>query len=322
MNIGQRNRIIVSSALFILLIAASFIFGATVFLIALTALLTSWVVEFLTSLARKEKFDWTSWLVTPLVITLMTTPVILDQVWIVAVGTAFGIFFAKSIFGGQDKNIFNPATVGLIFIALSFPVFINSFINPLNGDISTITPAMSFKLNPSTFLDPAQTSFLTPWQLLQGYYPGAIGTTFKLGILILGIILMVLRVTDWKTPVLYLGTYFVLAFVNFLLGGNGFTDSLTLSGLSLLMGHLLFASMFIATDTQTSPLYNKGKIIYGIALGVITFLIQTPTFINKQAPNTEGAIYAITFMNAVVGLIDVMTVPKVKVAKELQEVTE
>ena len=64
MNIGQRNRIIVSSALFILLIAASFIFGATVFLIALTALLTSWVVNS-DEFSKKRKFDWTSWLVTP-----------------------------------------------------------------------------------------------------------------------------------------------------------------------------------------------------------------------------------------------------------------
>ncbi len=316
MNTGQRNRIIMGSALLLLLIAASFIFGATIFIIALAALATAWVVEFLSSLLRKEKFDWTSWYITPLIITLMTTPTIINQLWIIVVATAFGIFFAKSLFGGQDKNIFNPATVGLIFIALSFPVFVNTFLDPVTLIAGSQTPAINFKLTPDVVV-----SSLTHWQLLLGQYPGAIGTTFKLGILVLGVILMILKVSDWKIPVLYLGTYFVLSLVFFLSSGRNM-DSFNFATYSVLMGHLLFASMFIATDQQTAPLYSKGRIIYAVALGLITFLIQNVTFINKLAANTEGTIFAITFMNAVVGLIDVWTVPKVKVVPELQEVTE
>ncbi len=317
MNKGQRNRIIVGSSLLLLLIAASIIFGTTIFFIALAALVTAWVVEFLSSILRKEKFDWTSWFITPLIITLMTTPTIIDQVWIVVVATAFGIFFAKSIFGGQDKNIFNPATVGLIFIALSFPVFVNTFLDPSTLIASSSTPATVFKLTPNIIV-----ANFSHWELLLGNYPGAIGTTFKLGILVLGIILMVLRVSDWKIPVLFLGTYFIASFILFLTQGKDFGTAFNYATYAVLMGHLLFASMFIATDPQTAPLYDSGKIIYAIALGVITFLIQNVTPINRLAANTEGTIFSITFMNAVVGLIDVWTVPKVKVAPELQEVTE
>lgn len=316
MNTGQRNRIIMGSALLLLLIAASFIFGATIFIIALAALATAWVVEFLSSILRKEKFDWTSWYITPLIITLMTTPTIINQLWIIVVATAFGIFFAKSLFGGQDKNIFNPATVGLIFIALSFPVFVNTFLDPVTLIAGSQTPAINFKLTPDVVV-----SSFTHWQLLLGQYPGALGTTFKLGILVLGVILMILKVSDWKIPVLYLGTYFVLSLIFFVSAGRGM-DAFNYASYSVLLGHLLFASMFIATDPQTGPLYSKGRIIYAVALGIITFLIQNVTFINKLAANTEGTIFAITFMNAVVGLIDVWTVPKVKVVPELQEVTE
>ncbi len=316
MNTGQRNRIIMGSALLLLLIAASFIFGATIFIIALAALATAWVVEFLSSILRKEKFDWTSWYITPLIITLMTTPTIINQLWIIVVATAFGIFFAKSLFGGQDKNVFNPATVGLIFIALSFPVFVNTFLDPVTLIAGSQTPAINFKLTPDVVV-----SSFTHWQLLLGQYPGALGTTFKLGILVLGVILMILKVSDWKIPVLYLGTYFVLSLIFFVSAGRGM-DAFNYASYSVLLGHLLFASMFIATDPQTGPLYSKGRIIYAVALGLITFLIQNVTFINKLAANTEGTIFAITFMNAVVGLIDVWTVPKVKVVPELQEVTE
>ena len=41
--------------------------------------------------------------------------------WIVVVGTLFGIIFGKAIFGGFGKNVFNPALVGRAFIYVSFP---------------------------------------------------------------------------------------------------------------------------------------------------------------------------------------------------------
>lgn len=316
MNKAQQNRIIVASSLFILLIAASFIFGATVFIVGLVAILTSFIVEILASKARKETFDWTTFWITPLVITLLTTPTIIDQVWMIAVATAFGVFFAKSIWGGQDKNVFNPATVGLIFIALAFPIFVNSFMDPLTMIATPVTPATIFKNNPTEIYNT-----MSLWQLLMGRYAGGIGTTFKLGILILGGLLMVLRISDWKIPFTFLGTYFVFSLVNFAFKGFGM-NSFIYATYSILLGHLLFAVMFVATDPQTAPLYTKGKIIYGVLLGFITWIIQNIWIFNTLAPNTEGIIYSVTFMNAVVGLIDVWTVPKIKNVPQIEEVLE
>lgn len=314
MNTAQRNRIIVASSLFLLLIAASFIFGATVFIIGAIGIATSFVVEILNSVARKEKFDWTTFTITPLIITLLTTPTIIDQVWMVAVATAFGVFFAKAIWGGEGKNVFNPAMVGLIFIALAFPVHVNSFFDPIAGIASTATPATIFKNLPTDIVNG-----FSYWDLMIGNYAGAIGTTFKLGILILGLFFMVLRISDWKIPVTFLGSYFLLSLFNFLLKGHG-VESFTYATYSLLMGHLLFAAMFVATDPQTTPLYFKGKLIFGVMLGFVTWIIQNVWLFNPLAPNTEGIIYSITFMNAVTGLIDVWTVPKVKEIPSVEEV--
>ncbi|WP_162146897.1 RnfABCDGE type electron transport complex subunit D [Acholeplasma granularum] len=312
MNKSQQSRIFVASALFILLIAASFIFGATVFIIGAVAIVTSFIVEILSSKARKETFDFTSFWITPLVITLLTTPTIISEVWMVSIATAFGVFFAKSLWGGQDKNVFNPAMVGLIFIALAFPVQVNNFLNPVLNVIAPVTPATQFKTNPTSVLNT-----YSYWALLMGNYPGALGTTFKLGILILGTLLMVFKISDWKIPTTFLGAYFVLSLI------NGFTKTginpFTYAVYSLLMGHLLFAALFVATDPQTAPLYTKGKIIYGLMLGIVTWMIQNVWVFNKLAPNTEGIIYSVTFMNAVVGLIDVWTIPKVKEIPALEE---
>lgn len=313
MNKAQINRIIVACSLFVLLIISAFIFGWTVFLIGLVAIATSFVVEILNSKLRKEKFDWTSFAITPLVITLLTTPTIINQVWMVAVATAFGVFFAKAIFGGEGKYIFNPATVGLIFIALAFPVYVNSFLDPVLGEATTSTLASIFKNTPDTIV-----SNYSILDLLTGNYAGAIGTTFKLGILVLGIVLMALRITDWKIPVTFLGVYFLISLVNFLGKGYG-ADSFLYALYSILLGHLLFAAMFVATDPQTVPLYGKGKWIYGVLLALITWIIQNIWVFNPSAPNTEGIIYSITFMNAVVGLLDVLTVPKVKEVPAMEE---
>ena len=314
MNKSQQSRTFVASALFILLIAASFIFGATVFIVGAVAIFTSFVVEILSSKARKETFDWTSFWITPLVITLLTTPTIINQVWMVSLATAFGVFFAKSIWGGQDKNVFNPAMVGLIFIALAFPIYVNSFLEPIANITTPETLATIFKNNPTQIM-----TTYSLWDVMLGNYAGAIGATFKLGIIIFGLIMMITKISDWRIPLTFIGTYFVLSLLNGLTktGVNPFMYATY----SILMGHLMFAVMFVATDPQTAPIHLKGKLLYGFGLGFITWIIQNIWVFNPLAPNTEGIIYSVTFMNAMVGLIDVWTVPKVKDIPELVEVS-
>ena len=164
MDKARKNRFI-AGVLFLLLIASSFIFGVIVLSVGMVALATSLIIEVLNSHFRKETFDWTTFMISPLIITLMTTPVITDNIWMVVVATAFGVFFAKAIFGGEGKYIFNPATVGLVFIAISFPVQVNEFLNPLTGIISTETPATMFKTSPESAL--ASIKIL---ELLKGQY--------------------------------------------------------------------------------------------------------------------------------------------------------
>lgn len=56
--------------------------------------------------------------------------------WMVAVGALVSIGVGKMTFGGLGKNPFNPALVGRVFMLLSFPVAMTTFLKwpmPLRG---------------------------------------------------------------------------------------------------------------------------------------------------------------------------------------------
>ena len=60
----------------------------------------------------------------------------------------------------------------------------------------------------------------------------------------------------------------------------------------------------MATDMVTSPIMNKGKIIFGLGCGIITFAIR------KWGGYPEGVSYSILIMNAATPLIDRLTKPR------------
>ena len=84
----------------------------------------------------------------------------------------------------------------------------------------------------------------------------------------------------------------------------------------LLSGGLMLGAFFMATDYVTSPTTRKGKIVFGIGLGVITCAIRFLGTMN------EGVSFAILLMNLVVPYIEVLTrqdklgIAKVKKSKE------
>jgi electron transport complex protein RnfD len=71
----------------------------------------------------------------------------------------------------------------------------------------------------------------------------------------------------------------------------------------LVGGSLFFGAFFIATDPVTSPLTLRGKVVYGIGIGGLVILIRL--FSNYS----EGVVFAVLLMNAMVPLINRWMVP-------------
>ncbi|NOR46005.1 MAG: electron transporter RnfD, partial [Candidatus Delongbacteria bacterium] len=72
----------------------------------------------------------------------------------------------------------------------------------------------------------------------------------------------------------------------------------------ILAGGLALGAFYMATDMVTSPISNKGNIIFAIGLAFFTVAIR----ICGGYP--EGVSYSILLMNTVVPLINKFTVPK------------
>ena len=236
----------------------------------------------------KNSFGW----VTAIIITLMV-PVTMTP-YAVVVATAFSIVFGKLLFGGFGQNIFNPAAVGR---AVIFAAFTGVSTNIITSATPTTVMATTYHWLPSnasvldTFLD----QFGGFFGLALGTYAGAIGETFTILILIMGVILSIRQIIDWRVPVVYLGTIFVLTAIVALLTGidsyHGVPGFIWYPVLHLVTGGVVFGGVFMLTDPVTSPTSASGRVMFAMGAAIITVLIRL------KANLPEGCLYSILLMN-------------------------
>jgi RnfABCDGE-type electron transport complex D subunit len=251
------------------------------------------------SMARRKPIH-EGFLVTGLMFPLILPPT--TPLWIVAVGVFFGVFFGKEVFGGTGRNIFNPALVGRLFISLAFPGYFatmwgkmhwggaGGFVRWTVDAVTQATPLIDFKGSHIVTTD--------LWSLLIGHTPGCVGETFRIGIILGGLFVVVTRAGDWRVPVSYLGSVALTA-----LALHGLIpDRVAPVGFQLLSGGLLFGAFFMANDPVTSPYTYTGRWIYGILLGILTVLIRVLSGL------PESVMFSILLMNAATPLLDSLVV--------------
>lgn len=253
--------------------------------------------------------------VTALILSL-TLPVY-TPFYVVIIGSIFATVVGKLIYGGFGKNIFNPAAIARIFIALAFGsqialpeiVKLASFgidtttgatlttaINNTHGWISTSYVAGEELIKGSVFAEYGLGS------MLLGNYVGAMGETFTLLILAIGVVLSLLKVINWRTPVFYLGTVALSALVIGLICGVSHPFHYVLYHLSL--GGLAFGAVFMLTDPVTGPTSPFGKSLMGILAGFLTVLIRI------KGGYPEGVVFSIAICNIVSVFVDSLVVGK------------
>ena len=203
-------------------------------------------------------------------------------VWMAIVGAFIAIVIVKQLFGGLGYNFANPAIVGRIALALGYTGAMTTYVFPNNGidALSAATPlGVASELGASEYVT-----------LLLGNHGGVLGETCAIALIVGGLYLIVTKVISPMIPVSYLATVAVLSFC---FGMDPIVQ--------LLSGGLLLGAFFMATDYVTSPTTEKGKLIFGIGLGVITMLIR------RFGTMNEGVSFAILLMNLLVPYIDVLT---------------
>ena len=201
--------------------------------------------------------------------------------WMAIVGAFIAIVIIKQLFGGLGYNFANPAIVGRIALAVGYGGAMSAYPLPENGvdALASATPlAVSGNLGAGEYVT-----------LLLGNHGGVLGETCAITILIGGIYLIATKVISPMIPVTYLATVAVLSLC---FGMDPVVQ--------LLSGGLMLGAFFMATDYVTSPT-DKGKLVAGIFLGVVTMLIR------KFGNMNEGVSFAILLMNLITPYIEVNT---------------
>ena len=223
--------------------------------------------------------------------------------YVIIIGCLFSTGI-KHCFGGFGKNIFNPAIIGRIVTGYFFAGAFTVPTEYVEADLmasSTVTSQYSaLSGTASRWLSASLPEGFNIGNLLLGNYVGAMGETFTLLILVLGIFLVVRGVINWRSTAFYLGTVALSAFAIgiFAEGVNPFTYTIY----HLALGGLMFGAVFMITDPVTSPTSPFGKALIGVIAGFITVLFR------MDSNNPEGVMYSIAIVNIIAPMIDRLVV--------------
>lgn len=213
--------------------------------------------------------------------------------WIAALGGVVAIVVVKQMFGGLGHNFANPAITARVILLTSFALRMTTWVAPhawKTGAVDAVSAA-----TPLGMIASGNTADLPTYtQMLIGERAGCLGETCIIALIIGGVYLVIKKVISPIIPVVYIATVFVFSAV---LGADPV--------MQILSGGLFLGAIFMATDYVTSPITNKGKVIYALGCGIITVLIR------QFASLPEGVSYSILLMNILTPHIENLTMPRV-----------
>ena len=199
------------------------------------------------------------------------------NVWHCIVGSVFAIVVVKCLFGGIGCNFANPAVSARILLMLSFASVGGGVATNFQGElVAGATPLDIINNGAEGTLPSLLDMFL-------GNRGGAIGETCAIALLLGGVYLVARKVINWHTPVIFIGTVFVISLIA--------KGSFELALYEVLGGGLLLGAIFMATDYSTTPINKYGKMVFALGCGLITCLIR---FLGAYS---EGVSFAILLMN-------------------------
>lgn len=222
--------------------------------------------------------------------------------WMVVIGSLVSIGIAKMTFGGIGKNPFNPALVGRVFLLISFPVHMTSWLKP-----TAITAQMTDAITGPTALGIVKegvakgesvsqllTQIPSYTDMFIGNMAGSLGEVSALAILIGALYMLVKKIITWHIPVSFILAASLFAGILWFINPLQHADPI----FHLLTGGLMLGAVFMATDMVTSPMTKSGQLLFGAGCGVLTILIRV------FGAYPEGVSFAILIMNAFVPLIN------------------
>jgi electron transport complex protein RnfD len=257
--------------------------------------------------------------VTGLLFALCITP--LAPWWITIAGMLFAMSFGKHVYGGLGHNLFNPAMAGYVFVLLCFPAILNvwptgaagapSFAAYLDAIFAGAPAAVSTTpdaISGATALTHMK-SQLGAMEMVSeiaadaryGQLAGRGWEWVNAGFLAGGIALLFLKIIRWQIPAGMLGALLVLG-----IAFHGWDAEVHPSAVfHLFGGATMLGAFFIATDPVTAASTPRGRLLYGVLIGVLVYAVRA------AGSYPDGVAFAVLIGNAAAPLIDHYTRPRV-----------
>ena len=266
-------------------IASAVIFGMRANVILLTCIVSAVLAEALFNLItrRKQTVGDLSAVVTGLLLGLnLSTNV---PVWQCVIGSVFAVVVVKGLFGGLGRNFANPAITARVFMLIAF--------SSVAGGAMPAVVELEASATPLEQLANGASQLPSLLDMFIGTYGGAIGETCTAALLLGFIYLLVRKVIRWHIPVVFIGTVFVCSLIA--------SGDVEYALYQILGGGLFLGAVFMATDYVTCPITTKGKVVFALGCGLITFIIR------YFCAYPEGVSFSILIMNLLVPYIERFT---------------
>jgi electron transport complex protein RnfD len=239
--------------------------------------------------------------------------------WFGLVGVGFAIVFGKHIYGGIGKNIFNPAMLGYALLLVSFPKQAATWL-PAS---STLLPQPSLTEAWGIFWGYAAVSadsfaHATPLDIIKNNNALTLNELWKssqildgiggkgwvlvnISYAIGGLFLLYKKIIKWQAPLGMLLAIVIMAFFGW--QGNN-TSSAASPMFYLFDGATMLGAFFIITDPTSGATSNLGRLIFGIGVGILVYVIRV------FGGYPDAVAFATLLMNITAPLLDYYTSPR------------
>ena len=301
---------------------ACFLYGVRPLLLCGIAVLTGNLCDRLVSLLRRRVYqagDFSNESFALVIALLM--PVTVD-IYVLIAAVLAGVLIGKEIFGGYGSYPFNPAAVGYVVAAVSWPEQVFRYPQPY-----TSIPLWDASMVPvsSTIEDTLRSGGMLNIRSLVlslGEYAAPMGTGAALVILACGLFLWTQKDAHMSATVSFLLTCALIAF--FFPRQAGLADSAVLANVlprlrcvrdELLTGAILFSAVFLLNEPYTCVHHRMGRILYGVLVGVVSmgfryygvyetgvcFALLVVNSVSAWIDRTEAKLYHLTHLQADAG---------------------
>ncbi len=189
--------------------------------------------------------------------------------WVPVIGGMFAIVAAKLPFGSVEKLPFSPAAASFAFLTICFPDIIFNYpkISAFSAALSSASSSSLTSLlarNASINLSSVKTI-----DIIIGNFPGPMGAGCIM-ILAGSAIYMLIRRTKLFITVAGFIPGAALAAICFTRTGSILTSLV----LELCAGYMIFAALFLITESGTQPEKSLSRLLYGFTAGLACMLMR------------------------------------------------